>query len=421
MKRAAKGDGMIRHRPDGRWEARYTAGIDPGTGKQIQKSVYGKTQEEVRKKLRAVTRDIGDGSYADAGRMTVGQWMDAWYDNYTLDMKDSTKKAYKSNIDNHIRPGIGSVRMSQLTTDHIQTFYKKLMSKGRIIQPGQEKIKSPGLSAKTVRNIHIILHAALKQATLPPRRLLNFNPADNAVPPRVEDKEMQIMTDAEIIAFFTAAKNHWHYALFYTTLFCGLRRGEVIGLQWKNVDEKNGCITVAYQAQRDSESGELKLFPLKNDKPRTIYPPASVFAVLAEYKAKLQDALKHDAGSAWHNPHGLVFTGVTGGILDPDAVYQSFKALLRKAGVPNVRMHDLRHTFATNAIAAGVDIKTLQETLGHYDPGFTLKRYGHSTDTMKRDAAVKMDGYAASLTPAKADVTDGLSTENDGNAPKKQE
>lgn len=424
-KRAAKGDGMIRKRSDGRWEARCTTGTDPGTGKQIQKSIYGKTQEEVRKKLRAITKDISDGSFADAGKTTVGQWIDKWYENYTLDMKETTKKAYKSNIDNHIKPGLGKIKLSLLATDHIQSFYKKLMAKGRIIQKGQKEIKSSGLSAKTVRNIHIILHTAMKQATLPPHRLLSYNPVDNAIPPRVQDKEMQIMTDDEIVAFFDTAKNHWHYALFYTTLFCGLRRGEVLGLQWKNVDEKNGSITIISQVQRENvKEGELKLYPLKNDKPRMIYPPAAVFKVLNEYKANLQGAFEHDAGEKWNNENDLVFTNTTGGILDPDAVYQSFKALLKKAGVPGIRMHDLRHTFATNAIASGVDIKTLQETLGHYDPGFTLKRYGHSTDAMKKAAASKMDGYVAALaTPKeekKADASDALQSEIDGSTLKNE-
>lgn len=395
-KRGAKGSGMIRQRSDGRWEARYTVGRDPGTGKQIQKSIYGKTQNEVRRKLNGIIKDIDDGQYSDDGSMTVGRWMDIWLEEYTLNIKDTTKRSYSDQIRLHIKPGLGAVKLSKLTPLMIQRFYNKLSESGRIVREDRKQQEDPGLSARSVRNVHNVLHKALKQATRPPHSLIKYNPADAVELPRVVEKEMNTLTKEEIAALLNDLKNDWHYPMFYVAMFCGLRRGELLGLQWKNIDFEKRTIRITGQLQRERKKGGInRIVPLKNDKTRVIYPADSVFDVLLDHK-HIQDIIKKDAGDKWQDT-GAVFTNPTGGWLEGSAVYRCLMRHLANIGIEDVRLHDLRHTFATISIAEGVDIKTLQEELGHHDPGFTLRVYGHTQETMKREAAAKIQSVAAEI------------------------
>lgn len=240
------------------------------------------------------------------------------------------------------------------------------------------------------------MHKALKQATKPPHSLIKYNPAEGATLPTVVRKEMKVLSDDEIPKLLESMKAHWHYAIYHTALFCGLRRGEVLGLRKENVDYENKCIDIVSQLQREKKKGgKLRLVPLKNNRPRRVYPCDAVFDVLKEY-TKLREDMKNDAEDSW-NDCGLLFVNTTGGPLDGDAVYKSFKTILKKADVTDIRMHDLRHTYATVSLANGVDVKTLQEDLGHYDPGFTLKQYGHATQKMKKAAGDRMNEYVKSL------------------------
>lgn len=397
QKRAARGSGMIRQRSNGSWEARYTAGRDPGTGKQIQKSIYGKTQDEVRRKLLEITKDIDDGIYTDSRSMTVGAWLDLWVDEYTINLKDTTLRSYKDHIRLHIKPGLGAVKINKLSPIMIQKFYNKLLTDGRCFAEGRkiDDDTPKGLSPKTVKNIHNVLHKALKQATKPPHSLIKYNPADAVELPKTTQREMSVLSGDDIVAFLNSLKDDWHYPIFYVDIFSGLRRGELLGLQWKNIDFDNKTITVTAQIQRErKKGGKLRLVPLKNDRPRTIYPPPSVFEILKEHK-DLQDALREKIicnDGTWED-NDAVFTNEKGGWLEGSAVYRSLQRHLKKLGIDNVRLHDLRHTYATVSISEGVDIKTLQESLGHHDPGFTLRVYGHAVDTMKRNAADKMEAY----------------------------
>ena len=399
-KRAAKGAGMITQRADGRWEGRYTVGRDPGTGKQIRKSIYGKTQQDVRRRLTEITKDLDDGSYTDSQGFTVGRWMDVWLKEYTGNLKDTTQRSYRDHIRLHIKPGLGAVKLDKLSPLQIQRFYNQLLQSGRTFPEGRKPGENTpaGLSPKTVKNIHNVLHKALAQAAKPPNSLIRHNPSDAIELPRCEQKQMSVLTKDQITALLTATKNHWHYPIFYTTLFCGLRRGEVLGLVWDNINFDEGCIDVKLQLQRErKKDGQLRRVPLKNNKTRRIYPPPSVFTVLKDWQ-ELQSMLQQRAGEKWQD-NNAVFSNETGGFLEGSAIYRSLQHHLEGLGISGIRLHDLRHTFATTAISQDIDIKTIQETLGHQDPGFTLRVYGHSLDEMKRSAAQKMEAFASELEP----------------------
>ena len=373
-KRRANGEGSIRKRSDGRWEGRYTAGHDPETGKAIIKNVLGKTQAEVKEKLKKAIEETAGLDIAKAGQCTVGGWLEVWYENYAkIKMRPSSYLTYRGYIDNHIKPNIGSIPLGRLTALDLQKLYKKLLEGGRVNRI-ESKRQPKGLSAKTVRNIHQIISSALKLAV--DQRLVVRNPADGCALPKVERKEMQTLPAAQLASFLREAKDSGVFALYYIDLTTGLRRGELLGLKWEDVDLEKGEFRVRRQIGRIS--GEIIEMPLKTKNAyRTLPLSADAIGVLKEQKRKA-------GGSPW------VFPSPTGGPMSPDSVLHMLHRVLKRAGLPEVRFHDLRHTFATLALQNGVDIKTVSGMLGHFSAGFTLDTYAHVTTSAKREAANTM-------------------------------
>lgn len=386
--RAAQGSGTIRKKTVTRsgkqytyWEARYTVGHNPGTGKQIQRSITGKTQKEVAQKLKAATAAIDAGTYTAPSKMTVGEWLDIWAKDYLGGVKPFTVASYTGQIRNHIKPALGAVKLEALNTHTIQGFYNRL---------GQPQKGKPGLSPKTVKNVHGVLHKALQQAVAV--GYIRFNPSEYCALPRVVKAELAPLDEQESKAFLQAIKGHRFEVLFTLTLFTGLREGEALGLKWDCVDFGKGVILVDKQLQREKKKGGAYIFaPLKNDKARTITPAPWVMQVLKHHKAK-QAEQRLLAGELWEDS-GLVFTNELGHHLAIHTVYKDFKAVVASIGRPDARFHDLRHSYAVAAIRSGDDIKTVQGNLGHATAAFTLDVYGHVTDQMKRESAARMESY----------------------------
>ena len=372
--RAAQGAGSIRQRPDGRWEARYVAGHDPGTGKQIRRSIYGATQKEVLQKLKQVQVGLDNGTYTDPNRMTISSWLTIWLAEYLGGIKENSQYDYASQVRNHIVPALGAVKLQKLKPHQVQEFYNSLQ-------------RDKGLSPKTIKNVHGVLHSALKQA----QRLgyIQQNPADNINLPRVERPEVQPMPENIIPAFLQAIQGHEFEALYFVTVFTGLRKGEVLGLTWECIDFERGQIFIKQQLLKKRGENLFRLAPLKNDRPRTITPARDVMAVLRGERIK-QKREKLAAGNAWSNPDNLCFTNPLGRHLIPNTVYYAFKRIAKALGVPDLRFHDLRHTYAVNALRSGDDIKTVQGNLGHATAAFTLDTYGHVSEQMKQDSADRM-------------------------------
>ena len=379
--RAAQGAGTIRQRKDGRWEARYTVGRDPGTGKQVQRSVYGATQQEVRKKLAQLTAALDAGTYKEPCKMTVGQWLDIWAADYLGGVKPFTVVSYTGHIKNHIKPALGSVKLEALNAHTIQAFYNSL---------GAEREGKPGLSPKTVKNVHGVLHKALQQAVK--IGYLRFNPADACELPRAVRKELKPLDEEQSKAFLKAIQGHRYEMLYTVTLFTGMREGEALGLMWECVDFKKGTILINKQMQREKKkNGQYLLVPTKNGKSRTITPAPWVLKLLRTQRAK-QAEQQLRAGPIWEDS-GLVFTNELGHHLAIHTVYKDFKQIAASIGCPDARLHDLRHSYAVAAIRSGDDIKTVQDNLGHATAAFTLDVYGHVTDQMKRESAARMESY----------------------------
>ena len=386
--RAAQGSGTIRQRPDGRWEARFTIGRDPGTGRQIQRSVYGATQQEDRKKLAEAVAALDAGNYFEPSKMTLGRWVEIWLQEYMGDKKYLTVKHYKAQCRAHIVPSLGAVKLSELTTPQIQSFYNGL-------QRG-------GMAAKSVRNVHGILTKCLSTAVQV--GYLRDNPASRVTLPKVEKKEIRPLSDEQVKAFLTVSAGDEYEIILKTILFTGLREAEATGLTWDCIDFKAGTIKVCKQLQkRPQQDGGFTFAPLKNNKTRIIKPAPFVLSLL-ERRRREQVEQRFRAGELWtgwsnaeERKTALVFTTATGGNLSPQTVYNHYKKLARKIGAPDSRVHDLRHTFAVLSLQNGDDVKTVQGNLGHATAAFTLDVYGHVSERMKEDSAARMEAYIAGL------------------------
>ena len=380
----AKGAGTIRKRSDGRWEARYSIGFNPKTGKQLQKSVYGQTQKEVRQKLTQITAEIDEGTYVEPNSMKLGTWLDIWIKEYTGNLKPSTYSIYESHVRVHIKPNLGHIQLSKLAPHMVQHLYNELM-------------KEKGLSAKTIKNIHGALHKAMEQA-----KIMNYirnNPLDAVIVPRVERPKIETLEDDDMVKFLNAIKGHPDELIYYVTAFTGLRQSEVLGLTWDCVDFENNTLLINKQHNQQRTTKEYKFTSLKNDRIRTLTVADEVMGALRKQQAR-QEAWKDEAGSAWDNSEQFVFTNELGHYVSNKTLYNRFKRLVNALGMGNLHFHSLRHTFAVNSLRAGDDIKTVQENLGHSTAAFTLSTYAHSTPGMKRESANRMGQYIRALESA---------------------
>ena len=265
------------------------------------------------------------------------------------------------------------IPLNDLSTLHLQQFYKKLLAEGRVERIESQK-QPKGLSAKTVRNIHQIISSALKLAV--EQRLIAHNPADGCALPKAERKEMQTLPVEQLTSFLREAKDSGVYELYYLDLATGLRRGELLGLKWTDVDLDRGVLKIQRAISR--QNGKVVEAPLKTKNAyRTLPLSADAIDVLMQQRRKT-------GNSEW------VFPSPTGGPMSPDSVLHMLHRVLKRAGLPKVRFHDLRHTFATLALQNGVDVKTVSGVLGHFSAGFTLDTYAHVTTSAKREAAKTM-------------------------------
>ena len=372
--RRAVGEGSIRKRPDGRWEGRYVAGHDED-GKSIRKSILGKTQGEVREKLRQAIEDAKGLDVGKADEYTVGKWVETWYTVYSEPhIRDSTRRYYRRFIDRHIIPMLGDIRLKKLAARDIQKMLNEVRAHGRI--RSKQKETNPGMSDSYVHGLYMMFHCCLDRAVK--ERLLLRNPADDCIPPKVQKQEMKVLKPEHIGAYLKAAEELGVLPMFFLELSTGLRKGELTALQWADLDVERKTLSVNKQAI-GLKGGGIQIAPPKTETSiRTI--------------AVSQEALDHlIAEHEKHPDNPCMFPSPrTGEMYHPDSIKNLHEKILKRAGLEHLRLHDLRHTFATLALQNGVDIKTVSGMLGHYDAGFTLRTYTHATDKMQEEAAATM-------------------------------
>ena len=268
---------------DVRWVGRYTAGHGPDTGKTIYPNVLGRTQAEVREKLKAAIGEAQGLDAAKTGKYTVGQWMDVWYENYAkIKVRPSSHQTYRGYIENHIKPNIGSMPLNKLSSLELQKFYKKLLNRGRVTRL-EAKNQPKGLSPKTVRNIHQILESAMKLAQ--EQKLIIKDPTAGCALPKVEKKEMKTLPVEQLASFLREARESGVFELYYLDLATGLRRGELLGLKWTDIDLEKGEMQLKRQVVRIE--GKIVEAPLKTKNAyRTLPLAEDVTAILKQQRKK---------------------------------------------------------------------------------------------------------------------------------------
>ncbi len=377
-KKRANGEGNIRKRKDGRWEGRYTAGYDPKTGRRIIKNVLGKTQAEVKRKLSEAMETCKAVDVVRSDDYTVAEWLRTWYALYAKpNIRPTTARSYQGSMELHIIPRIGCIKLNKLTGRDIQKLYKDLMENGRLRKA--QKSKQPGLSSTTVRGIHMMLHNALDRAVK--ERLILRNPTEDCIIPKIQKQEMKILHPEDMKSYLEAAEKRGVLPMFYLELVSGIRKGELVALRWEDLDAEHRTISVSKQALGGLGEELVVNRPKTENSIRQISIPQEAVDLL------VREHEKHP-----ENPY-IFPSPLTGGMYHPDSVVNLHKKILKDAGLDHIRFHDLRHTFATMALQNGVDVKTVSSMLGHYDAGFTLRTYTHTTRQMQEQAAEKMGNF----------------------------
>ena len=379
-KRRPNGEGSIRRRKDGRWEGRYTAGYDDN-GKRIIKNVLGRSQGEVKEKLKAATEKAETLDVVKSDSYTLVQWLRYWMDEYgQAYLRPSSQVNYEGFLKNQISSdSIGKMKLHELTGPDFQHFYNRMRRSGRVQRKESEK-KPEGLAPKSIRNMHFFISHAMDQAVK--EKLITENPVRDCILPKKERTEMKTLPLEDLQAFLAEAKHSGVYELYFTELATGLRRGELLGIKWADLNFDANSVYIQRQITR--VNGKVQESPLKTKNAyRQIILPDEVTKVLKE-KQKREDGFSE-----------YVFPSPVGGPMSPSNMRRTLLGVLRRAGLPQIRFHDLRHTFATLALQNDVDVKTLSGILGHYSAGFTLDTYGHITTAMKQDAANKVGNFLA--------------------------
>ena len=362
---------MIRRRKDGRWEGRIVAG-HTSDGKPIYRSVLANTQSELMPKLNALKETYAGVELNEDSRMTLGEWLDKWLTEYvTFTVRESTLEAYRDLAKNQIKRFIGDKQLTALKTVDVQKLYNKVKNEGRV---REHPTFGRTLSDSMVRKVHMVLHQALDAAVR--EHLIPSNPTNGTMIPKCNYAEKQILCDSQLDTFLEAIEEekYWH-DFFYVEIMTGLRRGEICGLKWSDLDVNTGKLRVQ-RSVSIKKGGGVNIGETKTDKGvRAITLPQSVIEML---RIRQKTAI-----SEWIFPN-LLQPELP---ISPAAAYRKLKAILKRAELPMIRFHDLRHTFATHAMQGGVDAKTLSGILGHTNASFTLDTYTHVTTDMQNNAS----------------------------------
>lgn len=379
----------IRKRSDGRWEGRVRY-RNPVTGKPTEKSVYATTQRECVRKRNKLQNEIACGLYNEPTKITLEEYMRQWLDNDCKHLKQTSKQTYQQKAEKYIYPVIGQVKLTELRKVHVRRFVESLNERPLENQDGSKKGKT--LSPKYVRNLFGILHKALDQAVVD--ELIPKNVATGCKLPRCQKYKINVLEKEQMIQFIQEIREDRFESVFLIDLFTGMRKGEVLGLTWEHIDFDRGAIHICKQLQRYKD--EYILVSPKHDSVRTMYPAQVVMDILQQRRAEQLEDMRR-AGELWDNNMGLVFTDGVGHPLSPSTVYHHFKRIVAEIGVPELRFHDLRHSFTVNSIIAGEDMKTIQSNLGHTTATFTMEVYATYTDDMRRRSSQRQQKFIENL------------------------
>jgi integrase len=365
MGRRVNGEGSIHLRKDGRW----AASISIGRGKR--KHFLSKSRSVVAAQLAQALAEQHKGIPVVSTNQNVSQYLLYWLSSVKSSVRPRTHESYDLNV-RRLTPLIGKRRLNALTPDQIERAYGDLMANG--------------LAKRSIVQAHTVLHNALKKAVQ--WNLIGRSPADVVSVPRPERNEMKTLSEDEVRYLFLVTSGDDLHALWVLLATTGLRLGEALGLKWEDIDFKNGRLMVRRALQRQKEQGLVLVEPKTAKSRRIVYFPDGTGSALREHRRRQGEA-KLKLGPAWHD-HGLVFCQADGQMLEPGIISHRLHRILDKAELPQIRVHDLRHTAATLHLARGENPKVVQELLGHSTIALTMDTYSHVTPAIHASAAAKM-------------------------------
>jgi integrase len=368
MARRGHGEGSIYQRKDGRWVASITL------EHRKRKYFYGDTRREVQEKLKVALHEQQQGMLATGPQQLLKPYLENWLEQvYKPTVKLNSYKQYKFIVNKHLIPSLGQLTIQKLTAAKVQAFYSQKLEEG--------------LSPRSVILIHAVLHQALENAVkwgLVPRNVTKLVSL-----PHVERYDAQILTTDQAVKLLEVARGSRIEALLLLALTTGMRRGELLALRWDDVDFDRGVVYVRRTMSWISGYGYKESEPKTKAGRRKIVLANVALEALKEHRVH-QSEVRSKAGDKWRE-NGIIFCSVYGGFFNPAKVLEIFKQLLKDAGLPHMRFHDLRHSAATILLVAGVHPKVVQERLGHSTIAMTMDVYSHVLPSMQQEAAEKID------------------------------
>ena len=371
--RRGNGEGTIAKRPNGTYEAKIT--LEDGK----RKTFYGKTRKDVQEKLKVALREQQQGTLVTAPQQKLEDFLKQWLEDTQMhSIRPRSFERYEEIVRLHIVPVLGRIQLQKLTPQQVQSFYTK-------------KIKE-GFKAGTVASFHNVLHKALDTAVR--WNLIAKNVCDVVSPPRAVKFEFQPLTVEQVRKLLEVTKGHYMEALFKLALATGMRRGELMGLKWQDVDFDTGTLQVRRILTRIPSKMEGKGFiesePKTKSSRRSVVIASFALEALREHRWRQLDAIKK-AGPLWQH-HDYVFCTSIGTHINPTTdMLEPLNELLEQAGLPHIRFHDLRHSAASLLMSQGVHPKVVQELLGHSTIGMTMDVYSHVLPSMQQDAISKLN------------------------------
>jgi len=365
-RKRGQNEGSIYQRSDGTWCAQVSI-----QGRRLTK--YARTRNECREWVKTTLDQIEHGLTFAGAQANLREYLVEWLNSIRPSLRPKTTQQYEAVVRMHILPLLGEIKLKDVRPDQVQALYNVKLEEGK--------------SKSTVRIIHAVLHKAFAQAMR--WGLISRNPADAVARPKPGSKSMKVLNEAQIITFLSMVAETRYEALYYLAVTTGLRQGELLGLQWTDIDWPSGQIQVQRQLQRVAGKGLLLVAPKSKAGKRVVVVGNKAIEKLRKH-FKMQQIERQLAANRWQE-HDLVFASTIGTPEDPRNLFRHFKQVLKNAGLPEIRFHDLRHSAATLMLQQGVHPKIVQERLGHASITLTLDTYSHVIPSMQHDIADKLD------------------------------
>ena len=374
--------GSIRRRSKGSWEVCLDVGRDPVTGKRLRQfeTVKG-SKKDAQKRLHELLHTREQGTYIKPTKLTVAQFLEEWLQDYVrTNTAPRTAERYQEIVRVHLIPALGSLPVVALQPHHIQKYYAQALETGRRDGKG-------GLSAQTVHHHHRVLYEALKYGVK--HGILIRNVAEAVDAPRPEHRELSILRSNEIRLILDATNGTPYYAIFFALAYTGLRRSELLGLRWADIDLEKATLSVVQTLHQLRGGKYIFREPKSKRSRRQIALSPKLAIMLWEHRFKQEQAWILLGKPLL--PTDLVFSHPDGRPIRPDNVTRAFNTIVRSLGLKGVRLHDLRHAHATILLEEGVHPKVVQERLGHSSVSTTLDIYSHVVPSLQQAAARKID------------------------------